>query len=68
MHSSAIPIWFFIGVLLTVYGALILGYGLYELSTGTMVVQNYHASVWWGALMLLVGLFYLIRFRPSRTN
>ena len=68
MHSSAIPIWFFIGVLLTAYGVLIFGYGLYELSTGTMAVQNFHASVWWGAMMLLVGLFYCIRFRPSRTN
>jgi predicted transporter len=47
---------------------MIFGYGLYELGTGIMAVQNYHASVWWGALMLLVGLFYLIRFRPSRTN
>jgi hypothetical protein len=68
MHSSAIPIWFFIGVLLTVYGAMILGYGLYELGTGTMAVANYHASVWWGGLLLLVGLFYFIRFKPSRTN
>jgi hypothetical protein len=31
MHSSGISIWFFIGVLLTIYGAMILGYGLYEL-------------------------------------
>ena len=68
MHSTGIPIWFFIGVLLTIYGAMIFGYGLYELGTGIMAVQNYHASVWWGALMLLVGLFYLIRFRPSRTS
>jgi hypothetical protein len=68
MHSSAIPIWFFIGVLLTVYGTLILGYGLYELSTGTMAVPNYHASVWWGALMLTLGLFYSLRFRPGRNG
>ena len=45
-----------------------LRYGIYELGTGTMAVQNYHASVWWGATLLLVGLFYLIRFRPSRTS
>jgi hypothetical protein len=68
MHSTGIPIWFFIGVLLTVYGALILAYGLYELSTGTMAVPNYHASVWWGALMLMLGLFYGIRFRPGRND
>jgi hypothetical protein len=68
MHSSAIPIWFFIGVLLTVYGVLILGYGIFELSTGTMAVPNYHASVWWGALMLILGLFYSLRFRPGRNE
>ena len=39
-----IPIWFFIGVLLTVYGAMIFGYGLYELATAqlaTMVLANF---------------------------
>jgi hypothetical protein len=66
MHSSGISIWFFIGVLLTAYGALIFGYGLYELSSGTMAVANYHASVWWGALLLAAGLFYGLRFRPRR--
>lgn len=68
MHGSGISIWFFIGVLLTVYGALILGYGLYELSSGTMAVANYHASVWWGAVLLIAGLFYGLRFRPRRSE
>ena len=36
MHSGHISIWFFIGVLLTVYGAMIFGYGLYELATGQL--------------------------------
>jgi hypothetical protein len=66
MHSSGISIWFFIGVLLTVYGAMILGYGLYELTLPQMAVANYHASVWWGGLLLAVGLFYGLRFRPGR--
>jgi hypothetical protein len=68
MHSTGISIWFFIGVLLTIYGALILGYGIYELSSGTMAVANYHASVWWGGLLLLVGVFYGARFRPGRNE
>ena len=68
MHSSGIPIWFFIGVLLTIYGTMILGYGLYELTLPQMAVANYHASVWWGALLLAVGLFYGLRFRPSRNG
>ena len=68
MHSSGISIWFFIGVLLTVYGALILGYGLYELTLPQMAVANYHASVWWGAVLIAVGLFYGLRFRPGRND
>ena len=71
MHSSGISIWFFIGILLTVYGALILGYGLMELVTGytaNVILANLHAPVWWGALMLVLGLFYGVRFRPRRDN
>ena len=33
MHGSGIPIWFFIGVLLLVYGVMIFGYGIFELVT-----------------------------------
>ena len=34
MHGSKIAIWFFIGLLLTVYGVMIFGYGIYEAVTG----------------------------------
>ncbi len=71
MHSGHISIWFFIGVLLSVYGAMIFGYGLYELATNQLanvVLANLHAPVWWGGSMLLVGLFYGIRFRPGRNG
>ena len=71
MHSGHISIWFFIGVLLTVYGALIFAYGLYELATGQManvVLANLHAPVWWGGMMLVLGLLYSIRFRPGRNG
>jgi hypothetical protein len=71
MHSGHISIWFFIGILLTVYGVLIFGYGLFELATGQLanvVLKNLHAPVWWGGLILAVGLFYSIHFRPSRND
>ena len=35
MHGSGISIWFFIGVLLAIYGFLICGYGIYEVVSGT---------------------------------
>ena len=69
MHSGHISIWFFIGVLLTVYGALIFAYGAFELITGqhaNVVLWNLHAPVWWGGLMLLLGLLYSVKFRPGK--
>jgi hypothetical protein len=71
MQSGHISIWFFIGVLLTVYGAMIFCYGLWELAThqlANVVLNTLHAPVWWGGLMLLVGLFYSLRFRPGRNG
>jgi hypothetical protein len=71
MHNSGISIWFFIGVLLTIYGALILGYGISELITGhttNVVLANLHAPVWWGAIMLALGIFYSLRFKPTRED
>lgn len=71
MHSTRISIWFFIGVLLLVYGVLIFGYGVWTLVTGhlaNVALANLHAPVWWGALLLVLGAFYMIRFRPSRTT
>lgn len=68
MHSSDISIWFFIGVLLTIYGALILGYGVYEAATGqyaNVQLVQYHAPIWWGAILLALGLFYDLKFKPS---
>jgi hypothetical protein len=69
MESNDISIWFFIGVLLTTYGVMILGYGIWEVVTGNLanvVLAELHAPIWWGALMLLLGLFYALRFRPGK--
>ncbi|MGB7549161.1 MAG: hypothetical protein WBM14_15585 [Terracidiphilus sp.] len=69
MHGSRIPIWFFIGVLLLIYGGMICGYGVVEWATGKYppVVQltNLHTPVWWGGFLGLVGLFYVVKFRPG---
>jgi hypothetical protein len=68
MHRSGmVSIWFFIGVLLLVYGVLILGAGLYGLShPPAVVLAELHAGVWWGVLLILLGTFYSVRFAPLR--
>jgi hypothetical protein len=67
--QKEISIWYFIGVLLTIYGVTILTYGIYELVehiTPNVELANLHAPIWWGAIMLVLGLFYAIRFRPGK--
>ncbi len=66
-----IPIWFFIGALLTVYGVLISGTGVYHLFSPPqkqLVLANLHADLWWGALLLLIGLIYTIKFWPFKAE
>ncbi len=69
MHGhGSLSIWFFIGLLLTAYGILILGSGLYNFNSppSNVVLSNLHAPVWWGAILLVIGLVYLIRFFPRK--
>lgn len=70
MHGPGfISIWFFIGVLLTAYGLLITATGLYELAVppaNPPVLFNLHASIWWGAVLLVIGLIYFKKFFPRK--
>jgi hypothetical protein len=76
LKEHALPIWFFIGALLALYGVLILGAGAYELMfppATEVVLSRLHVNLWWGTGMLLFGLIYLIRYWPKtpeirRTN
>ena len=67
--GGSLSIWFFIGVSLLVNGAVILGRGIYELASPPehqVVLYKLHANVWWGALLLVLGLFFIRRFSPAR--
>jgi hypothetical protein len=62
-----IPVWFFVGVLFSIYGALIFVSGLLEWShPPNTVLADLHAPVWWGALLLVLGAVYCTAFRPGR--
>jgi hypothetical protein len=62
-----IPVWFFVGLLFLVYGFIILASGLSEWShLPDTVLADKHAPVWWGALMLLLGLIYCAKYYPHR--
>ena len=62
-----IPVWFFVGLLFLIYGALILASGLAAWSDPPgIVLSDLHAPVWWGALLMFVGGVYVAAFRPRR--
>lgn len=64
-----IPVWFFVGVLLVVYGALIFATGIYEISNppvSRVVLYDLHANVWWGGVLFILGVFFSLRFSPAR--
>lgn len=61
-----IPVWFFVGLLLFIYGVLIFISGLAEWSHPPDVVRaDLHAPVWWGALLIVLGGVYCLMFRPK---
>jgi hypothetical protein len=63
-----VPVWFFVGVILLIYGVLILATGIYEFShpPGT-VLANLHPAVWWGALLTIVGGVYVYLYLPRKS-
>ena len=62
-----IPVWFFVGVILLIYGVLILATGLYELShPPSTVLAELRPAIWWGALLTVIGAIYVYLFLPRR--
>lgn len=62
-----LPVWFFIGLLLTAYGVIILITSLIEWSHPPAVeLARYHPGVWGGVILLALGGFYTLRFRPRK--
>jgi hypothetical protein len=69
-REKQIPIWFFVGALLALYGALVSCGGLYEWlhpppAADRVKLWNYHAAVWWGLMLIAGGLIYVVKFWPA---
>ena len=63
-----IPVWFFVGVLLLIYGVIILASGIYGLShPPETVLANLHPAVWWGILLTALGGFYVFFHWPGKS-
>jgi hypothetical protein len=66
--KQEISVWFFIGGLLVIYGILIIGATLTSGAESNVKFAEYHIGTWWGALLIVLGLFYSIAFRPQKKS
>jgi hypothetical protein len=67
--DGSVSIWFFIGISLLVNGILITAAGIWEVlhpPENPVVLFHLHANVWWGAILLVIGLVYCLQFSPGR--
>jgi hypothetical protein len=62
------PIWFFVGILLLLIGLIIGMTGIYQYSTPPEhqpVLADLHTSIWWGGIMIVAGLVFLLANRKK---
>jgi len=69
--DKQVPIWFFIGVILAIYGFLICLSGIYgaikpPAEEARVALWHLHADIWWGAVLLALGIFYCRKFPPRK--
>ncbi len=68
--KQMISVWFWVGLMLLVYGILVCGAGVYYLSSPP---ENYAAkwtnpNLWWGLIMLITGVVFLFLGRKKRES
>lgn len=71
MHEEhSLSIWFFVGFLLTIYGIIILIANIPALSPSVnnphTVLAALHAGIWWGILLLSLGILFLVLHWPGK--
>jgi H+/Cl- antiporter ClcA len=56
--GEPLPIWFFVGLILTVYGVLLIVANFVS-APGTTVLAETHPCLWWGAVTTVCGGVFL---------
>ncbi|HXP07926.1 MAG TPA: hypothetical protein VN828_05485 [Acidobacteriaceae bacterium] len=66
-HHRMLPVWYFVGILLLIYGIIILLASLSRQGReAEVVLARYHAGIWGGLLLIALGAGYTLRFWPRR--
>ncbi len=56
-QAEPLPIWFFVGAILVVYGLIIMGSDLVG-NTRVTVLAELHPGLWWGAIIAVAGAVF----------
>jgi len=62
------PIWYFVGLLLVIMGSIIVLAGVYTVINPPpeqKVLAYLHPDLWWGAVMIIGGLAFLLANRKK---
>lgn len=60
-EEKIVSIWTWVGLILLVYGILIVSAGIYYIShPQPQVLAELNPSLWWGALMTVAGIIFLL--------
>jgi hypothetical protein len=68
-----IPVWFFVGVILLIYGIIIFCTGISERSSAPLEALKsmphwvQHPAIWWGALLTVIGGIYVYAYMPRKS-
>ena len=63
-----LPVWFFVGIILLIYGVMILITGIAEYaSPPPTILANLHPALWWGALLTVLGAVYVGTYWPRKS-
>jgi hypothetical protein len=57
-------IWYFVGIVLTVMGGLVLLAGIidaFHSPSAKTVLADIYPGIWWGGLMVVTGLIFLVK-------
>ncbi len=66
-RKHMIPVWFFVGILLLVYGILIFITGLREWPhPPATVLSNLHPTFWWSFILIILGAVFTFLNFPGR--
>jgi hypothetical protein len=61
--SELKTIWYFVGIILMIMGGLVFLSGIVQFIAPPLthtILAEIHPAIWWGALMIIVGLVYFL--------